>query len=225
MISVFNLWKYYKTLSGNKYVARNLNLEFSDHGCVAILGANGTGKSTLLRMIAGIEHANQGEIYKTGSISWPIGYASSCHPDLTGAQNVRFVARVYGVDADSLIDYVRDFSQIGDHFYSPFRTYSSGMKSRISFGIAMGMNFDTYLLDEVTAVGDLQFKERSREVLYDRLSSRSAILVTHSLGIVKDLCTSVIVMNNGKARTFPDVKEGVAEHKLIMNGAKPSWIL
>ncbi len=129
------------------------------------MGRNGAGKSTLLSMIAGTTDFESGFIRSEGTISWPVGFRGSFHPDLTGAQNTRFVARVYGVDTDELLEFVQAFSNLGEHFNAPIRSYSSGMRSRLSFGISMGIHFDTYLVDEVTSVGDASFKAKSFQVL------------------------------------------------------------
>ncbi len=100
-----------------------------------------------------------------GQRFWPVGYAGSFHGDLTGAQNTRFIARLYGVDSGALADFARDFAEIGRAFDAPFRTYSAGMKARLAFGVSMGIGFDTYLVDEVTAVGDAAFRAKKRGAL------------------------------------------------------------
>ncbi|MEO0678734.1 MAG: ABC transporter ATP-binding protein, partial [Pseudomonadota bacterium] len=120
------------------------------------------------QIIAGTMHADRGRVVSDGSISWPVGFAGSFHPDLTGAQNVRFIARVYGVDTEALVDFVEDFAELGPHFHAAVRTYSAGMKSRLTFGTSMGVQFDTYLIDEVTAVGDAAFRKKSQKLFLAR---------------------------------------------------------
>jgi capsular polysaccharide transport system ATP-binding protein len=141
MIELRNLNKDYIIEGKRKTIAKELNVVFPKGRAVALLGRNGTGKSTLLRMIAGTEDPSSGEIFSVGTISWPVGFAGSFHAELTGAQNVRFVARIYGVDTNDLVDYVRDFADLGQHFNLPFRTYSAGMRSRLAFGTSMGIYF------------------------------------------------------------------------------------
>ncbi|MCL4153556.1 UNVERIFIED_CONTAM: hypothetical protein GTU68_042693 [Idotea baltica] len=134
------------------------------------------------------------------------------HPNLTGAQNVRFVARIYGVDTDALTEFVREFAEIGRHFYLPVRSYSSGMKARVNFGINMGLKFDTYLIDEVTAVGDAKFTEKSSELFLDRMKGAGAVFVSHGMGAIKRLCTAGAVLENGKLRYFDDIDEAIDVH-------------
>lgn len=164
MIEFRNVSKYYQTHRGRKTVLDGLNLTIPAGARVGILGRNGAGKSTMLGMIAGTVKANEGEIRRHGSISWPMGFKGSFHKDMTGAQNVRFVARIYGVDTDELVAYVEDFAELGDFMNMPMRSYSSGMRARLAFGMSMGISFDYYLVDEITAVGDTAFKKKSLQM-------------------------------------------------------------
>ncbi|MGZ9809184.1 ABC transporter ATP-binding protein [Pseudoroseicyclus sp. H15] len=184
---------------------------------IALFGRNGAGKSTLLRMIAGTTNPTAGEILTDGTISFPVGYAGSFHPDMTGAQNIRFVARIYGVDTDSLMDYVRDFAELGKHFNLPLRSYSSGMRSRLAFGVSMGLKFDTYLLDEITAVGDAGFKRKSDAVLKERLKDSGAIFVTHAPGSARELCSAGLVLEGGRLTYFNEIDEAIEVHKFNSN--------
>lgn len=203
---------------GNEFstVIDDLTLTLPTGKSLALLGGNGAGKSTLLQLIAGSMRPDSGSIWSDGSISWPVGAAGSVHRDLTGAQNTRFLARVYGVDTDELADFVEDFAEIGRHFHMPIRTYSSGMRSRLTFGISMGIPFDTYLVDEVTAVGDQRFKRKSRIVFADRMKTSSAILVSHSLDELQEFCDAAILLHQGRITYFDDLAEAVDTHKAIM---------
>jgi len=224
MIEIRDLWKTYHLKGGSKTVAHNLNITFPSTTSVGLLGRNGAGKSTLLRMIAGAEDPDHGTIISDGTISWPVGFAGSFHGELTGAQNVRFVGRVYGVDTDELIDYVRDFAELGAHFNAPFRTYSSGMRSRLAFGLSMGIKFDTYLVDEVTSVGDAAFKERSKNILLKRLEDSAAIIVSHSMPLIRELCAHGIVMINGHAMWYDNIDYAIRAHVAAMKGELPDWV-
>ena len=169
MIEFRNVSKYYLTQHSRKVVVDHLSLRLPAGAKVGLLGRNGAGKSTLIGMIAGTVKPNTGTIRRHGSISWPLGFAGSFAPDLTGAQNVRFVARIYGIDTDALIDYVQEFAELGDFLDMPVRSYSSGMKARLAFGLSMGVSFDWYLVDEITAVGDAAFKRKSLAAFKERL--------------------------------------------------------
>ncbi|MDE9451490.1 ABC transporter ATP-binding protein [Aliiroseovarius sp. Z3] len=223
MIEVQNLKKTYYVKGVGKTVANNISLTFPTGKSVGLFGRNGAGKSTLLRMIAGVEDPDDGSIVSDGTISWPVGFSGSFHRELTGAQNTRFVARVYGVDTDELVRYVEDFANLGPHFHAPFRTYSSGMRSRLAFGVSMGIKFDTYLVDEVTSVGDAAFRKRSTGLLRQRIGESAAIVVSHSMHLMRELCDAGVVLINGHAQWFDDVDEAISTHEDAMNGIQPSW--
>jgi len=216
MIEFRDLTKGYYVRDDYVTVINRLNLTLPTGKSLALLGGNGAGKSTLLKLVAGILRPDDGEVISDGSISWPVGQGGSFHRDLTGAQNTRFLARVYGVDTDELIAFVEDFAEIGDHFHMPMRTYSSGMRSRLTFGISMGIPFDTYLVDEVTAVGDARFRRKSSQVFRARLEAASAILVSHNLNELKDFCDAAILLHKGNLEYFEDLGAAIARHQALM---------
>jgi len=197
-------------------VIRNLNLTLPSGKSLALLGRNGAGKSTLLSMVAGSLRPDTGQIFSDGSISFTVGFAGSFHGDMTGAQNTRFVARVYGVDTDELTAFVQEFAEIGDHFHMPVRTYSSGMRSRLAFGISLGIRFDTYLIDEATATGDARFRQKSSVIFRERMADSSAIMVSHSMADVRNFCDAGIVLHEGGIEVFEDVEDAIKRHQLLM---------
>lgn len=209
MIVLRDLTKIYRLGGHVKVVADGIDAVFPTGIAVGLLGRNGAGKSTLLKMIAGTVHPTRGQVLTDGQVSFPVGLASSLHPDLTGAQNTRFVARIYGADTDELMAWVEDFAELGEHFHLPVRTYSSGMRGRLSFGINMGIDFDTYLVDEVTAVGDADFKRKSRDVFLKRMKSAGAIYVSHSMGMIRELCQAGAVLESGSLHYYDDVQEAI----------------
>jgi len=213
MIELIDLWKTYRLRGRETHVARGLNARFETGRSVALLGRNGAGKSSLLRMIAGTMDPDHGQIVSDGSISWPVGFSGSFHGDMTGAQNTTFIARVYGVDTAELREIVADFAELGQHFHQPVRTYSSGMKSRLAFGVSMGIKFDTYLVDEVTAVGDASFRRKSEELFQARMRDSSAVVVTHSMDLVNRICDQVAVLEQGHLTFYDNVEEGLEAHK------------
>jgi len=224
MIELRNLCKTY-TLNGiRKTIARDLSFTFPSGECVGLLGRNGAGKSSLLRMIAGTMDPDSGQIISTGTVSWPVGFAGSFHPDLTGAQNAKFVARIYGVDTDEMVEFVREFAGLGQHYHLPVRTYSSGMRSRLAFGVSMAIQFDTYLIDEVTSVGDAAFRAKSEAILQQRLETGGAIIVSHSMDLLRKLCQSGAVLENGRIFFYARVERAIEHHEHIMMGTLPHWM-
>lgn len=216
MILLENLSKVFVLDGHRRVVLDDVTVVFPTRVSVGLLGRNGAGKSTLLSMIAGSTMPTSGRILSDGRISFPVGFAGSFHPEMTGAQNVRFVARIYGVDTDELIDYVADFAELGEQFHLPIRSYSSGMRSRLTFGLSMGLKFDTYLIDEVTAVGDAAFRRKSEAVFADRLSKSGAIFVSHSMSTLRQMCTAGAVLDGGKLTYYPDLEEAIAVHERNM---------
>lgn len=193
-------------------VIDNLTTELPTGKSLGLLGLNGAGKTTLMQLIAGTMRADSGRVVSDGSISWPVGFGGSFHPDLTGAQNVRFIARIYGVDTDELIAFVDDFAELGKHFHMPVRSYSAGMKSRLTFGSSFGIQFDTYLVDEVTSVGDAPFRRKSQALFKDRMETASAIMVSHEMGQLRNYCDSGIVLEDGNLTYFEDIEEAIDVH-------------
>lgn len=216
MIRFDHLTKSFRVGDSRKVVIDNLTLELPTGTSLALLGRNGAGKSTLLQMIAGTMRPDSGRIVSDGTISWPVGFGGSFHRDLTGAQNVRFIARIYGVDTDELAAFVEDFAELGKHFHMPIRSYSSGMRSRLAFGASMGIRFDTYLVDEVTAVGDANFRRKSRAVFTDRMKRSGAIVVSHEMNQIREFCTAGLVLEHGRLQYFPDLEEAIALHQALM---------
>ncbi|MCZ4352274.1 ABC transporter ATP-binding protein [Roseovarius aestuarii] len=219
MIHLQNLCKSFWRDGVQTVVADNLNFTFPSGISMALLGRNGAGKSTLLSMIAGTVSPDSGHIWSDGTISWPVGFKGSFHRDLTGLQNTRFVARVYGVDTGMLCSFVEDFSELGAHYHMPLRTYSSGMRSRLSFAVSMGIHFDAYLVDEVTSVGDAAFKAKSHKVFRQRIGNSGAIVVSHSMPNLRRLCTAGVVLEHGQLTYFDNIKDAIAQHEANMGAS------
>tara|TARA_R110002049_G_scaffold158018_1_gene322927 strand:- start:51 stop:707 length:657 start_codon:yes stop_codon:yes gene_type:complete len=218
VIQLENLTKYYATPKGRRYVFRDVNYTFPEQGNIGVLGYNGAGKSTLMRLIGGTDFANAGRVRKDCRISWPIGLGSGFQGSLTGRENVKFVSRVYG-DSAALrrqrIEYVADFAEIGTYFDMPVNTYSSGMRSRLSFGLSMAFEFDVYLVDEVIAVGDKRFKEKSQEAFRQKQEKARLITVSHDLSLLKSLCNVGIVLNKGEFQSFESIDDAITAYQQL----------
>lgn len=212
MIVLENLCKSYFRKGIRTTVADQINAVFPTGSSVALLGRNGAGKSSLLRMIAGTMLPSSGRVLSDGTVSWPVGFAGSFHAELTGAQNIRFVARIYGVDTDALVDFVDDFAELGVNYHKPFGTYSSGMKSRLAMGASMGIDFDTYLVDEVTSVGDAAFRAKSERFFADRLRHASAVVVSHSMPFIRKTCDMGAVLHQGKLHLYDNIEEAITAY-------------
>jgi capsular polysaccharide transport system ATP-binding protein len=213
VIEFHNICKSYRTRGQPKVVLKDFNLSLPKGATIGVLGRNGAGKSTLLGMVAGTVKPDSGEIRRLASISWPLGFSGSFHPDLTGAQNIRFVARIYGADTDGLTAYVEDFAELGDFLEMPVRFYSSGMKARLAFGMSMGIAFDWYLVDEITAVGDSAFRAKCLAVFRDRLSESGLLMTSHSPGVIRSYCRSGLVLEGGHAIYYENVEDAIAHHE------------
>ena len=216
MIEFRDVSKSYPTVSGRKVVLDDLTLVLPWGAKVGVLGRNGAGKSTLLGMISGAVRPDTGEIRRQGAISWPLGFAGSFHNDLTGAQNVRFVARIYGIDTEALVDFVETFAELGEFMEMPLRAYSAGMRARLAFGMSMGVSFDWYLVDEITAVGDTNFRNKSLAAFKTRLADAGLLVTSHSAATIRSYCTSGLVLERGQAQYFTDVEEAIAVHEANM---------
>lgn len=219
MIEFRDVSKYYLTRTSRKTLLENFSLVLPRGAKVGVLGRNGAGKSTLIGMIAGTVKPNAGVIRREGSISWPLGFAGSFASDLTGRQNTRFVARIYGVDTDALVAYVQDFAELGEFLDMPVRSYSSGMRARLAFGLSMGVSFDWYLVDEITAVGDAAFRKKSLRVFQRRLRRAGLLMVSHQTNTLTSYCTSGLVLDRGSAVYYPRIADAIAQHERNMAAA------
>jgi capsular polysaccharide transport system ATP-binding protein len=207
MITLERVFKTYATHAGPNVVLDGVSITFPGTESIGILGRNGAGKSTLLRIIAGVEKPDAGVITRHGRVSWPIGFSGGFSPSLSGEENCRFVARIYGEDVDRVVANTRAFADLGNYFDEPVRTYSSGMRARLGFGLSMAIDFDVYLVDEVTAVGDKQFQEKCRRAFAERQERSSVIIVSHSLSTIRSYCKRCAVLRDGKLRLYDSVKE------------------
>ncbi|MET0567569.1 MAG: ABC transporter ATP-binding protein [Hyphomicrobiaceae bacterium] len=211
--------KAYNVNGGRRVILHNLNLTLP-RANIGFLGANGAGKSTLLRLIAGTELPDSGTIVRQGRISWPLGFAGSFNGSLSGVENVRFVARIYGQDTERVLAFVEEFSELGEFYRMPVGSYSSGMRARLAFGVSMAIAFDYYLVDEITAVGDDNFRRKCRDAFREKLSDARIIMVSHSSSTLRDYCETGAVIKDGHLTFYPDIKDAFEEHDRNMRAPR-----
>ena len=204
MIEAIDLFKHYRTRDGIHQVLRGVSLSVSRGEKLAVLGGNGAGKSTLIRLLGGVEWPTIGRIARQMTVSWPLGFDGGFQGSLTGHDNIRFIARIYGKQFQEIFDYVEDFAALGKHLKEPVKTYSSGMRARLAFGLSLAVDFDCYLIDEVLAVGDHKFYERCRREIFEKRKNRAIILASHDVGIMNEYCDKALVLHQGRAKTFDD---------------------
>ncbi|MFJ4387732.1 ABC transporter ATP-binding protein [Pseudomonas sp. NPDC089408] len=212
MFELKNVTKSYLTPKGRRYIFRNLSLAIPPGKNIGLIGRNGAGKSTLMRLLGGADVPDSGTIVTDRSISWPVGLTGGFQGSMTGRDNIKFVCRVYGATGDAMrekVRYVQEFADIGDWIDEPIKTYSSGMRSRVAFGLSMAFDFDYYLIDEVMSVGDAQFKRKCADVFKERLEMSKIVLVSHSMPEIEKLCDVVLLVRNGGIQVYDDVSEGI----------------
>jgi capsular polysaccharide transport system ATP-binding protein len=205
MIKLDRVFKFYRSAGVVKIVLDHVSTQFDTGFSYGLMGVNGAGKSTTMRLISGTELPNSGRVTRDVRVSWPLGFAGGFHHQMTGRENVKFVARIYGADVRKTLDYVEDFAEIGDYIDAPVKTYSSGMMARLSFGLSMAIDFECYLVDEITAVGDARFQARCLEAFTERRKRADVIMVSHSMQTIRDYCDRGGVIVDGQIIMFGNV--------------------
>jgi len=219
MIRLTNVCKDYPTRVGPRRVLDNVNLIIRPGERVGILGRNGAGKSTLIRLISGAEPPTRGTIERNMSVSWPLAFSGGFQGSLTGADNVRFICRIYGVDFEPRFEFVKEFSELGIYINEPVSSYSSGMRARLAFAISMTIDFDCYLMDEVMAVGDSRFRERCRVELFEKRPDKAMLIVSHSHRYLKGTCDRFLLFRDGAIEEHADFEEVYFQYKALLGEA------
>ena len=220
MIELSHVCKSYSLPHGRKTVLSDISHTFREGVNMGILGLNGSGKSTLMRVICGAESPDKGRVKRTSRVSWPIGFSGGFHGSLTGRENMRFTCRIYGADIRHVTDFVEDFSELGPYMDMPIRTYSSGMKAKLAFGLSMAIGFDFYLIDEGYAVGDASFRAKSEKVFQERKAHSTLLVVAHSASVIRSNCDNAAILKEGRLHLFDSLDEALASYEELCRGGK-----
>ena len=216
MIIFEDVHKSYPMRHGRRVIVDRLNIVFDTRRNIGILGLNGAGKSTLLRMISGVELPNRGRIRRTVNLSFPLGFTGCFAGNMTGRENVAFLARVYGFNVKQVVDFVEAFAELGAYLDEPFRTYSTGMSARLGFAASIALEFDVYLIDETLGAGDARFVARSKPPFKERLRNSRIIMVSHVTETLLTYCDIGATLHEGKLTYYDDIRKAVARYNEIV---------
>ena len=207
MMKMDDVWKQYPIHGGHHQVLKGVNLSVSVGDKLGILGRNGAGKSTMIRLISGAERPDRGKVTREMTVSWPLAFGGAFQGTLTGLDNLRFICRVYGVDPKNKVDFVDDFAELGPFLREPVRTYSSGMRARLAFALSMVIEFDCFLIDEVVSVGDSRFTAKCELELFEKRKDRAMIIVSHDVNYLKKHCKQIVLLQDGRIRTGENIDD------------------
>jgi capsular polysaccharide transport system ATP-binding protein len=214
-LRVEGLGKVYESGGTNKRVFSDLNFTVPRNGRLAILGRNGQGKSTLIRILGGVMPPTEGRLEWSMAASWPIGFAGGFQGSLTGIDNIRFLSRLYKRDYRTTLDRVEEFAELGSALKRPVKHYSSGMRARLAFGLSLAIEFECYLIDELIAVGDARFQEKCYVELFEHRKDRAFMMASHDMGTIAGVCDRALVIESGKAKLFNDIEEAVDVYRWL----------
>ena len=204
-IALTNIVKEYHTAVGVRRVLDNISFEIAAGEKIAVLGKNGAGKSTLVKIIGGVEDPTSGTVSRDLFMSWPIAFAGGFELGMSGLDNIRFIARIYGVPIQEAVAFIDDFAELGRLLYLPVRTYSSGMRARLTFGLTLAVNFECFLIDEVISVSDSRFQQKCFDELFVKRRHCAMILVSHDQEIIKQYCKKALILKSGRGRVVEDL--------------------
>ncbi|WP_022684272.1 ABC transporter ATP-binding protein [Sphingobium bisphenolivorans] len=219
MIIADHVHKIYPTRQGNRVILSDISFSVARGEKLGILGRNGAGKSTLIRLISGAERPTSGTITRTMSVSWPLAFGGAFQGALTGFDNVRFISRIYNQDYAQNIDFVQDFTELGLYLREPVKSYSQGMRARLAFAISMIIEFDCYLIDEVSAVGDARFHEKCAVELFHKRADRAMLIISHDPEYIKNHCSKFAILNKGDMKLYTDFDQAYGHHMHNMHSA------
>ncbi|GLC95892.1 polysialic acid transport ATP-binding protein KpsT [Cupriavidus sp. TA19] len=215
MIEVRDVYKRYRAAASAGWVLEGVSFSIPKKSRVALIGANGAGKSTLLRLIGGTDQPDRGQVARHCRVSWPLGLAGGFQGSLSGRQNTKFVCRIHGAGASisAAQAFVREYSGLDGAFDAPVKTYSSGMRSRLAFALSLAFDFDMYLVDELTAVGDTAFRRKSQKAFEDLAGRAGLVMVSHSESTLRGFCDAAVWLHRGRAQWFDSVDEALRRYR------------
>lgn len=220
MIRLERVSKAYRTRAGRRVVLDNANAIFEAGHNYGVLGANGAGKSTLVRLLAGSELPDRGLVRRWARVSFPLGLGSTFHGALSGRENAAFLARIYGAAMRSMISYVEEFAELGEYFDMPVNTYSAGMRARLAFAACLAIDFEVYLIDEVTEIGDQRFRRKCADAFRARMAQSDIILVTHNAQTIRQYCDRGAVLADGALSLYDDLGAALTQyHRIVQEAA------
>ena len=197
-------------------VLKDINLEIKKGETVALIGVNGSGKSTLLKLMTQIIFPNKGTIETNGKLTSLLELGAGFHPDFSGRENIYFNSSIFGLtkkEIDARLDQIIEFSELKDFIDNPVRTYSSGMYMRLAFSVAINVDADILLIDEILSVGDQHFQEKCFNKMRElKKEGKTMVFVTHSLGSARELCDRAIWLNKGTIQMDGNTNEVIDEY-------------
>jgi capsular polysaccharide transport system ATP-binding protein len=205
-IAVSHLTKEVHSSIGVRRILDDISFDVRLGEKIAVLGRNGAGKSTLVKIVGGVEPQTGGDIHRGLFMSWPLGFSGGLGAEMTGVDNVRFVARLYGRPLDEMVAFVDDFAELGRQMFLPVKYYSSGMQTRLAFALTLALDFECFLIDEVLSVGDHRFHQKCHDALFAKRLGCAMILISHDTNIIRTYCNNALVLKNGRGRLFEDVE-------------------
>jgi len=208
MLEFRNVSKSYWTGTQHKVILDQVSFRVELGHSMGILAPNGTGKTTLINMMAGLEKPDDGEIVRACNISFPLGFMGGVVSKVSAMENARYIARLYGLDPDYVESFCRWLCGLGEYFDQPLGTYSSGMRSRFSFALMLALDFDMYLIDEgMPSTTDVEFNRKAGEILQERLRTTTIVIVSHQAETLEKFARSAAVLMNGQLNVFDSLEE------------------
>lgn len=208
MIAFENVSKSFWTGKSRKVILDRASFRVEVGNSLGILAKNGTGKTTIINMMAGLEKPDEGRIIRSSRISFPLGFMGGVVSRHTATENARYIARLYGLDPDYVEAFCRWLCGLDEYFDMPVGTYSAGMRSRFSFALLLALEFDIYLIDEgMPGTTDVEFNRKAGAILKERLQKATIVVVSHQASTLEKFCRSAAVLRNGQLYMFETLEE------------------